>query len=69
MNEKEKDKLDPVRTKEQQTSLHKVNVGLQYRSAFGLDLSTDLSWFSPQVWVEQVTDLETGVRFQTFDQP
>ncbi len=69
LNQKEKDKLDPVRVKEQQTSLHKVNAGVQYRSRFGLDVSTDVSWFSPQVWVEQVTDLETGVRFQTFDQP
>ncbi|MFT3927991.1 MAG: TonB-dependent receptor [Myxococcales bacterium] len=69
LNDKEKAKIDPVRAKEQQTSLHKVNVGLQYRADFGLDVSGDLSWFSPQVWVEQVTDLETGVRFQTFNQP
>lgn len=69
LNDKEKEKIDPVRAKEQQTSLHKVNVGLQYRADFGLDLSTDVSWFSHQLWVEQVTDLETGVRFQTFDQP
>jgi len=69
MNDKERSKIDPVRAKEQQTSLHKVNVGLQYRADFGLDLSGDVSWFSPQVWVEQVTDLETGVRFQTFNQP
>ena len=61
--------IDPVRKKEQQTSLHKVNAGVQYRSRFGLDLSADLAWFSKQVWVEQVTDLDRGVRFQTFKQP
>jgi outer membrane receptor for ferrienterochelin and colicin len=64
-----KSKIDPVRAEEQQTSLHKVNVGAQYRAPFGLDLSVDGSWFSPQLWVEQVIDLERGVRFQTFEQP
>jgi outer membrane receptor protein involved in Fe transport len=66
---KDKDKIDPARAKEQQTSLHKINAGIQYRARFGLDLSTDVSWFSSQVWVEQVTDTNTGVRFETFDQP
>ncbi len=61
--------VDPVRAKEQQTSLHKVNGGIQYRARFGLDTSLDVHWFSPQVWVEQVIDIERGVKFQTFDQP
>jgi outer membrane receptor for ferrienterochelin and colicin len=64
-----KAKIDPVRAEEQQTSLHKVNLGAQYRAPFGLDLSLDGSWFSPQLWVEQVVDLQRGVRFQTFEQP
>jgi iron complex outermembrane receptor protein len=66
----DKSQIDPVRAKEQQTSLHKVNAGIQYRARFGLDISTDVSWFSPQLWVEQVTDVEHGgVSFQTFAQP
>jgi outer membrane receptor for ferrienterochelin and colicin len=64
-----KSKIDAVRAEEQQTSLHKINLGAQYRAPFGLDLSLDGSWFSPQLWVEQVTDLERGVRFQSFEQP
>jgi iron complex outermembrane receptor protein len=65
----DKKRVDPVRAKEQQTSLHKVNGGIQYRAKFGLDTSLDVHWFSDQVWVEQVIDIERGVKFQTFDQP
>jgi outer membrane receptor for ferrienterochelin and colicin len=61
--------IDPVRAKEQQTSLHKVNAGVQYRARFGLDVAADVSWFSPQLWVEQVTDVQRGVRFQAYEQP
>jgi iron complex outermembrane receptor protein len=61
--------VDPVRAKEQQTSLHKVNGGIQYRAKFGLDTSLDVHWFSNQVWVEQVIDVERGVKFQAFNQP
>jgi hypothetical protein len=61
--------VDPVRAKEQQTSLHKVNGGIQYRAKFGLDTSLDVHWFSNQVWVEQVIDIERGVKFQAFNQP
>jgi outer membrane receptor for ferrienterochelin and colicin len=64
-----KNDVDPIRAKEQQTSLIKINSGIQYRANFGLDTSIDLHWFSKQVWVEQVTDLVQGVRFQTFNQP
>jgi outer membrane receptor for ferrienterochelin and colicin len=61
--------IDPVRAKEQQTSLHKVNAGVQWRAKFGLDLAADVSWFSPQLWVEQVTDIEQGVRYEALKQP
>ncbi len=57
---------DPVRARDERTSKHKVNVGLQYRAPFGLDLSADLHWVSDQVWVEQVTDVARGVRFESF---
>jgi outer membrane receptor for ferrienterochelin and colicin len=59
-------KVDAVRAKEQQTSMHKVNAGVQYRARFGLDLSADVSYTSPQVWLEQVTDPGRGVKFQAF---
>lgn len=62
-------KVDAVRADEQQTSLHKVNGGIQYRARFGLDSSVDVHWFSDQVWVEQITDLQRGVVFATFEQP
>lgn len=69
LNSSQRSKVDPVRVKEQQTSVHKVNVGVQYRAPFGLDFSTDVSWYSSQVWVEQVTDMATGVRFEALAQP
>jgi iron complex outermembrane receptor protein len=62
-------KVDAARADEQQTSLHKVNGGVQFRTKFGLDSSVDVHWFSKQVWVEQITDLQRGVVFATFDQP
>lgn len=63
----DRSKTDPVRAQARQASLHKVNTGFQYRAPFGLDLSADLSWLSPQIWVEQVTDTERGVRWQRYD--
>lgn len=55
---------------DQRTSTHKVNVGAQYRSTFGLDLSADFSWVSSQRWVEQVLDTESGgTAFVPFDLP
>jgi iron complex outermembrane receptor protein len=57
------------REEDQRTSKHKVNLGLQYRSSFGLDLSSDLHLVSDQIWVEQVTDTNTGVRFEAFGLP
>ncbi|MEY4508663.1 MAG: hypothetical protein RLZZ450_785 [Pseudomonadota bacterium] len=65
----DKSKVDPARANEQQTSLHKVNGGVQYRSRFGLEASVDVSWFSHQRWIEQVTDVDRGVRWQRYDQP
>lgn len=58
--------VEAVRAKEQQTSRHKVNAGIQYRARFGLDLSGDVSYTSSQVWLEQVSDPAEGVRFETF---
>lgn len=61
--------LDAVLAGDQRTSMHKINGGIQYRAPFGLDLSVDVHWVSDQVWVEQVTDVATGVRFEAFDLP
>ncbi|MDH5490396.1 MAG: TonB-dependent receptor [Myxococcales bacterium] len=61
--------LDQARLDEQRTSRHKINVGVQYRSSFGLDLSADFHWVSSQLWAMQVTDVETGVRFDSFALP
>lgn len=55
------------RERDQRTPLHKVNLGLQYRSAVGLEMSTDVHFVSSQVWVEQVSDPETATRLQAFD--
>lgn len=64
------DKVEVARANEQQTSLHKVNTGVQYRTWFGLEASVDLSWFSEQRWIEYVTDLDRGgVRFEEYAQP
>jgi outer membrane receptor for ferrienterochelin and colicin len=65
----DKNEVSPALASEQQTSLHKVNAGMQYRASFGLDASLDLHWFSDQLWVEQVTDTDRGVRDETFEQP
>lgn len=65
----DKSQIDPVRAKQQQTSRNKVNAGIQYRAPFGLDVSTDFSYTSSQLWVEQVTDATRGVRFETFGVP
>ena len=57
------------RSRDQRTSEHKINAGVQYRSSFGLDASVDVHWVSSQVWVEQVLDPVQGVRFQAFELP
>ncbi|MCS6798690.1 MAG: TonB-dependent receptor [Myxococcota bacterium] len=55
-----------TRARDQRTSTHKVNAGVQYRSRFGLDVAADVHWLSDQLWTEQVTDTRTGVRFDPF---
>ena len=51
---------------EERTSAHKVNLGVQYRSTFGLDVALDVHWVSDQVWVEPVFDVREGVVPGTF---
>ncbi len=59
--------LPEVRRDEQRTPRHKVNIGLQYRSSFGLDLSADLHIVTSALWVEQLpTSTAEGVRFVPF---
>ncbi len=57
------------RENDQRTSRHKVNVGVQYRSSFGLDLSADFHWVSSQLWVMTIPDVETGASFGAFSLP
>ena len=45
---------------DERTSQHKVNVGVQYRAPFGLDLSLDVHWSSAQVWYLQVVSVDQG---------
>lgn len=54
---------------DQRTSAHMVNAGFQYRAPFGLDLATDFSWQSDQVWFEQQLDPVRGIVFQNFPLP
>lgn len=46
---------------DQRTSQHKVNLGAQYRTTFGLDVGLDAHWVSDQVWVERQFDNEGNV--------
>jgi iron complex outermembrane receptor protein len=54
---------------DQRTSAHMVNAGFQYRAPFGLDIATDFSWQSSQVWFEQQLDPVRGIVFQNFPLP
>ena len=54
------------REDDQRTSRHKLNVGVQYRAPFGLDLSVDFHWVSSQLWVETIPDADTGASFGHF---
>ncbi|MCB9657609.1 MAG: TonB-dependent receptor [Sandaracinaceae bacterium] len=54
---------------DQRTSLHQVNMGVQFRSDIGLDLSFDIHWTSSQRWAEQFDNLETGVEYRLADVP
>ncbi|MCA9578307.1 MAG: TonB-dependent receptor [Myxococcales bacterium] len=54
------------RENDQRTSRHKLNLGVQYRAPFGLDLSADFHWVSSQLWVMTIPDVETGASFGQF---
>ena len=55
-------------TGDQKTSHHKVNVGAQVRTPFGLEGEVTFHYQTPQVWGEQVATLE-GIELQLFDLP
>ena len=55
-------------TDDQKTSHHKVNVGTQMRTSFGLEGEVTFHYQTRQVWGEQVATLE-GIELQTFDLP
>ncbi len=55
------------REEDQRASEHKVNLGVQYRSRFGLDLAADFSWVSPQLWVDPQVALRPGDPLYTAD--
>ena len=49
------------------TSAHKLNLGVQARSRFGLDGEVDFHYVSPQDWAEQVSDIQKQqVVYQSF---
>ncbi len=47
---------------DQRTPMHKLNVGLQVRTRFGLELEAFGHYVSRQVWLEPVFDARTGTR-------
>ncbi len=49
-----------LRSSERRTSRHKFNLGVQYRSPFGLDVGLDFHWVSDQVWLEPVFNISAG---------
>jgi iron complex outermembrane receptor protein len=55
-----------LRVGDQRTPQHKFNVGVQYRSRFGLDASLDGHFVSGTVWREQDFDPARGVVYETF---
>jgi iron complex outermembrane receptor protein len=55
-------------TRDQKTSHHKVNVGTQVRTPFGLEGEVTFHYQTSQVWGEQVATLE-GIELQSFDLP
>jgi outer membrane receptor for ferrienterochelin and colicin len=57
-----------VIAEDQKTSHHKVNVGTQVRTPFGLDGEITFHWQSSQRWGEQVATLD-GIELQLFDLP
>jgi iron complex outermembrane receptor protein len=52
----------PERDGDQRTPMHKLNVGLQVRTRFGLELEAFGHYVSRQVWIEPVFDARSGSR-------
>jgi iron complex outermembrane receptor protein len=44
--------------KDERTSTHKLNAGVQLRTKAGIDGSIDFHYVSPQTWAEQIVDIE-----------
>jgi outer membrane receptor protein involved in Fe transport len=52
---------------DQRTSLLKVNTGVQLRTKVGFNGSVDFHYVSPQVWAEQVTNVQAQIiQYQAF---
>lgn len=64
--------VDGVRTRDERTSTHQLNMGVQYRAdiseAFGLDFGVDFHYASAQNWGEQVVGANSIV-YQQFPLP
>jgi outer membrane receptor for ferrienterochelin and colicin len=58
-----------LRVGDQRTPQHKLNVGAQLRTSFGLDLSVDGHLVSSQQWREQDFDTARGVIYSTYGIP
>ncbi len=52
----------PEREGDQRTPMHKLNVGLQVRTRFGLEFETYGHYVARQVWIEPVFDARAGSR-------
>jgi iron complex outermembrane receptor protein len=53
--------------KDERTSAHKINAGVQVRTKPGVDGSIDFHYVSPQTWSEQVVDLaQQRIRAEAF---
>ncbi|MDO9015333.1 MAG: TonB-dependent receptor [Deltaproteobacteria bacterium] len=55
-----------LREGDQRTPQHKLNLGAQVRTAFGLDLEVTGNLVSSQVWREQDFDVARGVVYNTY---
>ena len=58
-----------LRTSEQRTSLHRVNVGITYRSDIGLDIGAELHVASEQRWIEPEFSIERGAEYVELELP
>jgi len=53
--------------KDERTSAHKINAGVQLRTKPGVDGSIDFHYVSPQTWTEQVIDIQQQrIAYQAF---